>query len=290
MITGANKGIGLATAAAILEAHQDVSVLLGSRDVSRGEAALESLCQRQADWEARLSVLQIDVADDASVQDARDAVAKRLGPGPQPLYGIVNNAGTGFGSTDMAAVLAVNTLGVKRVCDAFIPLIEDAGRVVNVASASGPNFVSQCSPRWQQFFQDPKLAWSDIADLIKDALHREDDPQGWHQHGLGERNAYGFSKACVSLYTLLLARETPRLSINACTPGYIETDLTRPHAMKQGLTPAAMGMKPPSEGTRAILFLLFGQPQGSGHFYGSDARRSPLDRYREPGSPAYRGD
>lgn len=287
MITGANKGIGLATATAILEAYKDVSILLGSRDVSRGEAAMASLCQRQGDWQARLSVLEIDVADDDSVLNARDTVLNRLGP--QPLYGIVNNAGTGFGSTNMASVLAVNTLGVKRVCDAFIPLIVDAGRVVNVASASGPNFVSQCSPSMQHFFRDPDLAWSDVADLISDVLQTQDHPERLQEKGLGKCDAYGFSKACVSLYTLILARQTPRLIVNACTPGYIETDLTRPLAESRGLSPAAMGMKPPAEGTRAILFLLFGQPEGSGHFYGSDAKRSPLDRYREPGSPAYRG-
>jgi hypothetical protein len=46
-------------------------------------------------------------------------------------------------------------------------------------------------------------------------------------------------------------------------------------------------MKPTEAGTVAPCFLLFGQPAGSGHFYGSDARRSPLDRYRAPGTPAY---
>ena len=106
--------------------------------------------------------------------------------------------------------------------------------------------------------------------------------------GLGELNPYGFSKACASLYTLWLARQHPGLLINACTPGYIETDLTRPAAQGRGLSPADLGMKPPEQGTVAILFLLFGEPRGSGNYYGSDARRSPLDRYRAPGSPEYR--
>ncbi|NND66872.1 MAG: SDR family oxidoreductase, partial [Halioglobus sp.] len=43
-------------------------------------------------------------------------------------------------------------------------------------------------------------------------------------------------------------------------------------------------------GTVAILHLLFGKPHGSGDYYGSDAKRSPLDRYRAPGSPEYHGD
>jgi len=43
LITGANKGIGLATVAAILEARDDSFVLLGSRSLDRGERAREEL-------------------------------------------------------------------------------------------------------------------------------------------------------------------------------------------------------------------------------------------------------
>jgi carbonyl reductase 1 len=38
------------------------------------------------------------------------------------------------------------------------------------------------------------------------------------------------------------------------------------------------------------MFLLFGQPEGNGRYYGSDAKRSPLDRYRSPGSEPYTGE
>jgi NAD(P)-dependent dehydrogenase (short-subunit alcohol dehydrogenase family) len=234
--------------------------------------------------------LEIDVAEEYSVLSACDAVASRFGAEPAPLYGIVNNAGIGLGSSDMETVLAVNTLGVKRVCDAFIPLVEPGGRIVNVSSASGPNFVSQCGPQWQKFFRDPAVEWPAIQELIDEVLSLRDDPESLGALGLGTMNAYGFSKACTSLYTLLLARENPHLVINACTPGYIETDLTRPQAEARGVAPAELGMKSPAHGTLAILFLLFGKPQGSGHYYGSDAKRSPLDRYRAPGSPEYSGD
>lgn len=289
LITGANKGIGLATVTAVLEAYEDVSVLLGARDAARGQAAIDALCQQQPGWAARLELLQIDVANQQSVSSARDRVVDRYGPDPAPLYGIVNNAGIGLGSADMETVVNVNTLGVKRVCDAFVPLLEPGGRVVNVSSASGPNFVSQCGPRRQAFFQDSTVEWAALERLIQEALDLQDDAQGFETLGLGEGNPYGFSKACVSLYTLMLAREHPHLRINACTPGYIETDLTRPQAESRGVSPSDMGMKSPVHGTVSILFLLFGSPQGSGHYYGSDARRSPLDRYRAPGSPEYTG-
>jgi len=273
----------------MLEHYDDVSVLLGARDLARGGAAIESLCRRQSRWESRLELLEMDVTSQHSVLSARDAVISRLGSDPTPIYGLVNNAGIGLGSNDMEGVLGVNTLGVKRVCDAFVPLIEPSGRVVNVSSASGPKFVSQCSPQRQHFFQDPAVEWSDIEELIGEVLSLQGDPGRFQALGLGDINAYGFSKACVSLYTLVLARKNPLLSINACTPGYIETDLTRPQARKRGVSPAELGMKSPDHGTVSIKYLLFGEPWGSGHYYGSDARRSPLDRYRAPGSPEYTG-
>src|SRR5690606_37956398 len=101
--------------------------------------------------------------------------------------------------------------------------------------------------------------------------------------GLGDGNAYGLSKACTNSYTMLLARQHPSLRINACTPGYIETDMTRGYARARGKAPAELGMQPPSAGARAPMFLLFGDPEGNGRYYGSDAKRSPLDRYRSPG-------
>ena len=103
-------------------------------------------------------------------------------------------------------------------------------------------------------------------------------------------SAYGLSKACTNAYTIFLAQQCPDLTVNACTPGFIETDLTRPMAVAGGKTPTEMGMKSPEEGASTSVFLLMGNPEGSGHYYGSDCLRSPIDRYRSPGDPPYTGD
>ena len=285
IVTGANKGIGFATVRAILEQHSNAHVLLGSRDTERGQTARENLCGINPDWARRLSLLPIDVTSDESVRAALDSVQSAI---DAPLYGLVNNAGIGLGSTDLREVLEVNTFGVKRVCDAFLPLVTDGGRVVNVSSASAVHFVSQCDADRQAFFQNEAVEWSAIESLITEVLAAQRAPQAGVDLGMDVDNAYGFSKACTTLYTLSLARENSRLLINACTPGYIETDLTRPSAERQGVAPAELGMKSPEHGTLSIMHLLFGEPHGSGHYYGSDAKRSPLDRYRAPGSPEYR--
>jgi NAD(P)-dependent dehydrogenase (short-subunit alcohol dehydrogenase family) len=188
-------------------------------------------------------------------------------------------------------VLDVNVRGVHRVCETFLPLLDaDGGRMVNVTSASGPNFVAECSPEMKRYFLDPRTDWDALDRLMKECVTIAARAQSFAERGLGYGDAYGLSKACANTYTQHLARAHPKLRINACTPGFIETDMTRRHAEESGKSPSELGMKSPSAGATAPLFLLFGEPPESGRYYGSDARRSPLDRYRSPGSPEYAGD
>jgi NAD(P)-dependent dehydrogenase (short-subunit alcohol dehydrogenase family) len=286
LVTGANKGIGLALVEAILAEHTDTFVYLGSRDPERGRAAVAGLVRDHAGWRDRLGVVAIDVAEDGSVADAARHVSDSLRG--QTLYGLVNNAGIGGHTNELSAVLATNVFGVQRVCEAFVPLIEPkAGRVVNVTSAAGPTFVAACSAEWQRFFLDEQMTWPRLRSFMGECLSIAGDAAAFAARGLGDGGAYGLSKACANTLTLLLAREHPSLRVNACTPGFIETDLSRHYAVASGKSPAELGMKSPAEGTKAPLHLLFGTLHGSGHYYGSDAKRSPLDRYRGPGTPEY---
>jgi NAD(P)-dependent dehydrogenase (short-subunit alcohol dehydrogenase family) len=289
LVTGANKGIGLAIATAILEEHDDTFVYLGSRDEPRGRAAAASLTKDHPGWQQRLEVVPLDVSDDRSVSSAAEHVSRKLAG--NKLYGIVNNAGIGAASGDLAAVIQVNVIGMQRVCEAFLPLLDTArGRIVNVTSAAGPSFVATCSPEMQRFFVDERATWPKLKALIDECIAIDGNKAAFAAKGLGDGAPYGLSKALANTYTLLLAREHPNLRINACTPGFIETDMTRHYAESQGKAPADLGMKPPSAGARAPMYLLFGDVEGNGRYYGSDAQRSPLDRYRSPGSPPYTGD
>lgn len=289
LVTGANKGIGFAIAERILEEADDTFVFLGSRDVGRGEAAVQRLQQAGASRGDRIQVVEIDVASDESVDRAARQV--RDACGREALYGIVNNAGIGLGSNDLSDVINVNVRGIQRVCTALIPLLGDGGRIVNVTSAAGPNFVATCSAEKQVFFTSRDVSWSEIDALMNECLSiAAGDAEAFSSRGLGDGSPYGLSKAFANAYTLHLAREHPQLVINACTPGFIATDLTRRYRESRDKTPEEMGMKSPREGAISTIFLLFGEPEGSGHYYGSDAKRSPLDRYRAPGGPPYTGD
>jgi NAD(P)-dependent dehydrogenase (short-subunit alcohol dehydrogenase family) len=282
LVTGANKGIGLAIVQRILSEHSDTFVYLASRDLERGKAATERI-EKGSD---RVEVIALDVASDSSVAEAVRSIEKQ-----KPLYGVVNNAGIGQGNT-LAAMLNTNALGVRRVCEAFLPLLDpNGGRIVNVTSAAGPNFVATCSAERQRFFLDDKVTWPQLQAVIDESLALGDNnKEGFAAKGLGDGSPYGLSKACANLYTLLLARANPKLHINACTPGFIETDMTRSYAQAQNKTPAEVGMKTPFEGALSTIHLLFSDAlEGNGRYYGSDAKRSPLDRYRAPGSPEFTG-
>jgi len=289
LVTGANRGIGRATVEAILEEGDDTRVFLGSRSVERGEEARNEVVEERSAADRRIEVVQLDVSDDDSVAEAAETIGERLGD--DPLYGLVNNAGIGDRNRAIETVLDVNVHGPRRVTEAVLPLLQHPdARIVNVSSASGPKFVAECDDQRRELLTESDLTWRDIEDFMEECVAAASEAGEFDSAGIGNGSAYGLSKACLNAYTIALARNHPDVTVNACTPGFIETGMTRPMAERRGKDPEDLGMKPPEEGTRAQMFLLFGEPEGSGWYFGSDAIRSPLDRYRSPGDPPYTGD
>ena len=70
------------------------------------------------------------------------------------------------------------------------------------------------------------VTWAEVEDLMQECLTLHASGGDFAAAGFGSGNAYGLSKACLNAYTVMLARQHPHLTINACTPGYIATDLT----------------------------------------------------------------
>ena len=268
LVTGANKGIGRAIVQKIVEDYDDVHVFLGCRSAQRGEEAAAAIASAVPGCADRLSVLPLDVADDTSVAAAAAAVGAR--DELLPLHGILNNAGIGFGK-GFDATLETNFSGARRVCDAFEPLLQpDGGRIVNVASASGPIYVAGLDDdASKKVLTSAGVGLDELDSYAKKFCGATDY----------ENSAYGLSKACLNAYTRILASQKPKLLVNSVTPGYILTDLTR----GMGAT------NPPEKGTTAPIYCLF-EATSTGWYYGSDAVRSPLDRYRGPGDPPYEGD
>ncbi|MFN8018439.1 MAG: SDR family NAD(P)-dependent oxidoreductase [Acidimicrobiales bacterium] len=135
VVTGANSGIGLATALRL--AKDGYEVWAGSRS----EAGLVAIADAASANElGGVHPLQVDVTSDESVAAA---FAEVLAAGPVAV--LVNNAGiTGAGSVEETplatyqAMFDTNVLGVVRCTQAVLPGMREAkaGRIVNISSSS----------------------------------------------------------------------------------------------------------------------------------------------------------
>jgi len=135
LITGANKGIGFATAREL--GARGLTVFLGSRDAGRGQEAARTLAAEKMD--VRL------VGLDVTLQESIDAACAQVKRETGRLDILINNAGI---NVDPAAqntldglrrVYETNVFGPFAVTSAFLPLLVE-GRpsiVANISSGLG---------------------------------------------------------------------------------------------------------------------------------------------------------
>ena len=215
LITGANKGIGFATAR--LLGARGITVLAGARDESRGRQAERDLLAGGAD--ARF--VPLDVTDDKSVARAAEWIDAEYGV----LDVLVNNAGIARGDGHgrpsettvgtLRAVYETNVFGVVAVTNAMLPLLRRAAaaRIVNVSSEVG-SITSMTDP------DSPLYPMASVP--------------------------YPSSKTAVNMITAMYAKElrdTP-MKVNAANPGYCATDLN-----------GRSGLRAPEQGAEVSVHL-----------------------------------
>ena len=239
LITGGNRGIGKAICKGLLQQHPNVHVLLGSRDLNKGKQAADEIKgQNKSLPSCSLTVVQLDVTSDSSVQAAAQMV-KRLGC---KLYGIVNNAGvSGSTSASSREILNANYFGPRRVNNAFSSiLVRPGGRVVNVSSVTAPTYLSGCLFYFEIKRKRRELHYK-LANpfSLKGGVEELDslatEALGLCKPSLGtilavpvvlpKQHAYMLSKALLNAYTAVHSKLEPGLVVNSCCPGFIHTDL-----------------------------------------------------------------
>lgn len=89
LITGANTGIGYETVKVLLQSDRVYHIIIGSRSLEKGEAALGELTKEFPSTKSSLEVIQVDVADDDSIIGAFKSVKEKH----ELLDVLINNAG-----------------------------------------------------------------------------------------------------------------------------------------------------------------------------------------------------
>ncbi|MDQ4052664.1 MAG: SDR family oxidoreductase [Actinomycetota bacterium] len=204
LVTGGNRGLGLATARALAE--HGAHVIIGARRDDAGRQAVATL--RDAGLSAEHIVL--DVGDPASVRAAAHHVGCRHGR----LDVLVNNAGilpeaTAATTEVVDAALfrqtfETNLFGAVSVIEALLPLLRsgDQPRIVNVSSTMG-------------------------------SLSDQTDPASPYYGTVVP--AYQASKAALNSLTIGLAKQLvdTDIVVTSVCPGFVQTDLApaaREHA------------------------------------------------------------
>jgi NAD(P)-dependent dehydrogenase (short-subunit alcohol dehydrogenase family) len=195
LITGGNKGIGFETGRQL--GHLGFTILLGSRDETRGQQAAAALNTENINAKA----ITLDVTDPDTIHHAVQQIDDQYGS----LDVLINNAGVSLDGgvppsqlelMNLRRTYETNVFGMFSVTKAILPLIKksSAGRVVNLSSG--------------------------LASLTLNS-----DPES-EFYGLNSL-AYMSSKTAVNALTVLFAKELTDTSIkvNSADPGFTSTDL-----------------------------------------------------------------
>jgi NAD(P)-dependent dehydrogenase (short-subunit alcohol dehydrogenase family) len=205
LITGANKGLGLETARQL--GTQGITILLGARDLAKGEAAAAMLKKEGIDARA----VKLDIENPADYAAVTSIIEKDFGV----LDILVNNAavfkdkrGPNVTSTTSAEVLRktfdTNFFAVVALTQALLPLLRrsSAGRIVNLSSILGSL-----------------------------TLH---GTKGSYVSEL-KTFAYNASKAALNSFTLHLAHElaNTKIKVNSAHPGWVKTEMGGQNAVME---------------------------------------------------------
>src|SRR5215467_240944 len=226
VITGANSGIGFATALAL--AKQGATIVSVCRNADRGNMALKAISEVAA---ASPRLFIADLSSQASIRELAESLHEQL---PR-IDVLINNAGAAFAKREYTVdriekTFAINHLAPFLLTNLVLDLIRQssAGRIVNVTAGI-------------------PVSRSSFLENLQGEKH------------YSQFNAYRSSKVGNILFTYELARrlEGTGITVNCVHPGPVRTEFTR----KAGGALSIMSkifrpiMRSPEVGARTLIYL-----------------------------------
>eukprot|EP00440_Ansanella_granifera_P070223 gb/GFBE01076192.1/.p1 GENE.gb/GFBE01076192.1/~~gb/GFBE01076192.1/.p1 ORF type:complete len:299 (+),score=58.62 gb/GFBE01076192.1/:1-897(+) len=253
LVTGGNRGIGLEVVKSVLHESKDHFVLLGCRNLEAGRALAAKLSEEHGE---RVEAIQLEATSAESIARAVELVGRETGH----LDILVNNAGilleADAAEYDHEAVretMRVNFEGVIAVTEAFLPLLKKSpggGQVLSTSSGVGTRTMAQLCEEHRSVLMDPGLDVPTCQKLLWQLTEGLQNPND--QYRSIPTVGYGLSKMGVNCYTQILARANPSMRINACSPGFCNTDMCANYTGERK-------PKDPALGASVFAQVLFGE-------------------------------
>jgi carbonyl reductase 1 len=260
VVTGANKGIGYFIALQLGLSGFFQHIILGCRDVQRGQAALATM-QPLLPANVKASFIPLTLGDSQSHQQFKRLLEQET----SQVHVLVNNAAIAFKGSDPTPfkaqtkpTLDINFRGTVAFTETMMPLLRQAAkesgdaRIVNVASGAG--YLGQVSPQLQQQFTSPNLTMSKLQTLMDQ--FEQDVQAGIHKAQGWSNSNYGMSKLAVIAATQIWAREEAGIAVNAICPGYCATDMS-----------SHRGTRSPEDGAKNAVLPATMENPPSGQFF-----------------------
>lgn len=234
VITGASRGIGYATTKKMAETLSHPTIYSTTR--SNAEQ-LTGLIREEVDIKKAQGVYfkNVDVSNIVSVVELRNHIYAQQGQ----VDVLINNAGQYYHPAQSASEhfvqvqrsLDINYWGLKNVINAFLPMMSDTGRIVNMSSNLG-QLCNVPGTKVRKQFADPNLTEKDLDEMIME-YHRHCTESRDDFEDLGwPRCSYTVSKLAVNAYTRILQKEMEDKGcsdfvVNSIHPGSFHTKITQ---------------------------------------------------------------
>ena len=222
LVTGANKGLGLEIARQL--GKLGIIVVVGSRDLAKGEAAAAALKAEGVE----AYPLKLDVTNQADIDNVPGYFTSKFGK----LDILINNAGVNhdfegeINSDTFRRTYEANVIAPYALTTALLPLLKSgpAGRIVNHSSIIG----SIESVKTQDF-------------------------------GAFANGPYTSSKAALNMLTVIFAHQLKgtKVKVNSAHPGWVKTDMggkEAPMELEDGAKTAVRLATLPDDGPTAGFF------------------------------------